>query len=244
MRVHFSVDDIFGSLKWLTKNQKEVKDIYASFVFSTLKELHEKYGIKVTLYCLYSDGEWCLEDISDEWKGEFEKNSDWLKFGFHCYDNKTNYNQYTGSDVVLQYQKFRNQIVRIAGENSITNVLRLHYFSGNEEVVKALKKQGIKGLLCADDDRISYGLSEIDNQIVIEKGYFYDEKLDCEFYRTDFRVEKIMDDFVDIREMIDAEAQRIIFFTHETYLKDENIRKQIHCVLDAILSIYKQVEYL
>lgn len=65
MRVHFSVDDIFGSLKWLTKNQKEVKDIYASFVFSTLKELHEKYGIKVTLYCLYSDGEWCLEDISD-----------------------------------------------------------------------------------------------------------------------------------------------------------------------------------
>lgn len=244
MRVHFSVDDIFGSLKWLTKNKREVKDIYDSFVFSILKELHEKYGIKVTLYCLYSDGEWCLEDISDEWKSEFEKNSDWLKFGFHCFNGEINYNQYRGGDIAVQYQKFIKQMVRIVGENSIANVLRLHYFSGNEEVVRTLRNQGIRGLLCADDDRISYGLSKTDNQIVIEKGYFYDEKLDCEFYRTDFRVEKIADDFVEIRDIIEAERQRITFFTHEANLKDENIRKKIYLVFDTILCIYEQIEYL
>lgn len=40
----------------------------------------------------------------------------------------------------------------------MSNIVRLHYFHGNADVVRALEEQGVDLLLTADDDRGSYDL--------------------------------------------------------------------------------------
>ena len=43
------------------------------------KRLHERYGVKVQLNLFFECEGFCLSDMTDRYKGEWEANSDWLK---------------------------------------------------------------------------------------------------------------------------------------------------------------------
>ena len=113
MKVHFSIDDVFGSLRWLTRNKCKSDELYKSTTFEFVNSLHEKYDAEVTLYCLCQDDGFTLRDVPDTWRDEFVRNSDWLKFGFHCNDYDSNYNSCSVEEFKYQYDEFVNQYIFI-----------------------------------------------------------------------------------------------------------------------------------
>lgn len=233
MNIHFSVDDIFGSFMYLKKTN--AKTIYDSFVFKTLRELHDEFAITISAYCLYSIEGRCLTEIPDQWKTELQMVENWLSFGFHGLHENSNYNNQSGSQIKEDYQKLEKEIKRITSHTQLSRIIRLHYFSGNKEVIRALKECGVAGLLAADDDRISYGLDRAVNAELRMNGCLHDRETEMDFFRTDFRVENIDEDGVSpLIQEIKAQ-NRVVFFTHEHYLGNERVVKNIKEILRKIM---------
>lgn len=234
MIIHFSIDDVFGSFKYLSLNKNKCTSIFDSIFFSALKDIHEKFDVNFSLYCMYERGGYTLEDFTDCYKEEFMKNSDWISYGYHCYTDNSNYNDATYEQIKKEYQQFRQQILRITGIEKLENNIRLHFFSGNEDVVKGLKSEGIKGLFSADDDRKSYGL-EIDKIKKIKKcGSFFDQEIGITYYNTDIRIENIIDKDIS-RVVADLTCKdRVNIFTHEKYLGNEKIKEKIYEVIREV----------
>lgn len=232
--IHFSVDDVIGCFWWLTQNKDKVNSIFDSKVFAMAKMIHERYGISVSFYCMYTNGTITLADISDHWQKEFRENSDWLKFGFHCWEPKSNYTAVTKQQVIDEYNMVVKQLIRITGtQENITDMIRLHYFSGNREVVSGLTECGIKVFLCADDERISYGLTADDDNEIRKNGYYVDEEMKCSFVSTDIRIENI--DSVKCTAELHKDREFVVVFTHEKRLMEEIIQERIVELLDTLI---------
>lgn len=131
MNVHFSVDDVLKSFGYLERIN--AVSIYESFVFSTLRDIHVRYNIPIDVYCMYKSGDCILSNISDRWKRELYETRDWLRFGFHAYSDDSNYNYVTEKEFEKQYTDFSREIKRITGQEELSEIIRLHYFSGNKE---------------------------------------------------------------------------------------------------------------
>lgn len=236
MNIHFSVDDCIKAFVELTEGKNTIKSIFETDTFSMAKLIHEHYGLPVSFYCMWTDGTTSLDKCTANYRSEFIANSDWLKFGFHCDTYETNYNDAFAGEAYNDYQKVISEVNRITGGYSITDKIRLHYFSGNKEVIRALTKDcGVKTLLSADDDRISYGLDASDNEILKSTGFFHDDETNCDFVRTDIRIENIKDVSDELKK-IDGRQEATIF-THEKYLSDDVYRERIMLLL-KLVSMY------
>lgn len=82
-QLHFSIDDTIKIFQDLTQNEKEYESIFENSILNFLWECHQKFGLKVSLYCYYEEGNFDLSTVPDTYREEFLKNSDWLQFGFH-----------------------------------------------------------------------------------------------------------------------------------------------------------------
>ena len=82
-KIHCSVDDTLWIFKDLTEH-KEYVSIFENPILNKIKELHLKFGAVFTCYCFFNAWyNFTLADATDRFTKEFEKNADWLKFGFH-----------------------------------------------------------------------------------------------------------------------------------------------------------------
>ena len=232
--IHFSVDDTFGCFKWLAKNKENVNSIFDSYIFQFAKDLYNQYGIKTSFYCMFTDGEFTLEEIPNKWKSEFIQNKEWIKFGFHAFNDSSRYNENDETRIEYEYNMCVNALKRICGKECLTNKIRLHYFAASEMTVHYLVKQGIKGLLCADDDRGSYDLLPAQEQIMRAEGRYYSEKTKCEYIPTRVRIEHISDIKQAAKGISCLPEKEIEVFTHEIYLKEESFRKKIFSLLNQI----------
>lgn len=231
-QMHFSVDDTLECLLWLTDNSDKVNSIFDSPVFRFAKEIHDRYGLGVSFYCMFTNGELSLEAVLDKWKNEFQENAEWLKFGFHAYKMNSNYNDASREQITWEFEKVMEQLIRITGGGEcITDVIRLHFCSGNSEVRSELVKHGVKVLLCADDDRINYGLSKDENEAVLTQGYYIDVEMNCIYVRTYIRVEEVE----NMEETIKSyhHTPFITIFTHEKWMKDKEAKEMIRGLLDG-----------
>lgn len=214
MKVHFSVDDI--TKIWSDITFKEYDSVFEQPILAQMKALHDIYGAKFSLYC-FADQEINLRDVTERYHEELSAQSDWLRFGFHAYDKDSNYKDAKTEKEVKEFYEdlkmVQEEITRIAGENSISQVIRLHFFTGSREIGEILKQEGIRGLMAADDERISYYLSEEENRTLRDSKEGYLRIDGMEFYRTDIRYER--ED--DILAALDRyrEQDQIVVFTHE-----------------------------
>lgn len=238
MEIHFSVDDTLMVFRYLTENQDKIDSIFETPAFGVAKILHDYLGINVNFYCMYTDGNFTLSDMPIKWKSEFEKNSTWLKFGFYCLNGHSDYSDATEEDVTNDYAKVVNEIVRWGGASVVTTKIRLHYFAGSRDAVRALVKQGIECLICADDDRGSYCLLQSEELLIRNLGEFYSEELKCRFVPTDIRAENIS----DVKLLIDKfkEKEWVTIFTHERFLCNEEILTNI---INFVMGINMCVTY-
>lgn len=225
-KIHFSVDDTFGCFAWL--NQNKIKEIFISSTFEYAKYIYERYGINTSFYCMYTDGKTTLDDMKLDWQAQFQKCQRWMKFGFHCYDDKSNYRKASIDKIKRDYSQTMNALVKITGgSDCLTDTLRLHYFAGNDTTIQYLKENGIKRLLCADDDRHSYNLSEkAENELKIT-GLYYDEKTEIEYVLTDLRAENIKNVKEEIGKIKKLNRTNITIFTHEKFLRMNEIKSNL-----------------
>lgn len=214
MRVHVSVDDI--TKIWKDMTFQEYTSVFEQPMLAQMKALHDTYGAKFSLYC-FADQEIDLRNVTGRYRGELSAQSDWLRFGFHAYNKDSNYKEAKTQKEAEEFCEHLNmvhkEIARIAGEESISRVIRLHFFTGSREIGEILKQKGIRGLMAADDDRISYYLSEEENRKLRDSKEGHLKADGMEFYRTDIRYER-EDDILAALDRYKDQNQ-IVVFTHE-----------------------------
>lgn len=224
--IHFSVDDTIKIFENLTKC--EYSSCFEEPRLGFLKELNEKYGLKVSLYCFFeSVSGFCLSDATEKFKDEFRENSHWLKFGFHGKDDKSKYDEYDVSMFVAEAEAVYDNLQRIVSSEALTYDIRLGFAKGNFDCVKAFKEKYplFKNLYGADDKRIEYYLTPEENDILLDKGVFYEEKAGINIRLSEKRMERQE----DVAEYIKNSCPReyFVFFTHEIFFDDEKIKNQI-----------------
>ena len=117
-----------------------------------LKRLHERYGYKVQLNLFYRTDffygmdEFTLAQMPDAYKAEFQKNADWLKFGFHSLQEFPDYPWVNADyvDVAKCLGMIRGEVARFAGENMFAKALIPHWVPMSKDGVRALTDGGIK----------------------------------------------------------------------------------------------------
>lgn len=211
-------------------SSKNYDSIFENATLAWYKDLHSKYGVAVSCFVYYEDGDFNLSDVPERYRDEFEKNSNWLRFGFHTVDKDTNYQ--TGNNLVSDYEKTVQQLKRIVGSKSIDNVIRLQNFQGTYDEINQLAKledEPIKGLLTADDARQSYYLSSKENSYIYAHDELYDENIGVYFFSTDFRTEYVENMGAKLKELQkecwNNQTGDLVVFSHEWALSLENKAK-------------------
>lgn len=210
-------------------NENKYDSIFQNTTLNWYKELHDKYGVVISCYCYYTDGDFNLSQMTDNYLDQFVANSAWLRFGFHSIDSETNYK--TGN-IATDYGKTIHELERVVGRNSIDNVVRLQMFSGSYDEVKMLTEltdEPIVGLLTADDNRQSYYLNAEDNKFIYCHDELYDSNMRLYLFSTDFRTEYV-DNIESKLKELDSDSWNnqtgdLVIFSHEWALSMENKEK-------------------
>jgi hypothetical protein len=161
-----------------------------------------------------------ISAVTRKFKNEFESISDWLKFGFHGTDYNTFLNKIAPADFQKEYEKTIQAITAFAGENSLCKTVRLHGYRGSTEVLKIFSDEyGIKGVFCADDDRISYDLTPSENESV-NNNFIY-RKNNLNYYKTNLRYEHLSS-APDVIKRLEGlkDKERLVLFTHDSVFMD------------------------
>ena len=207
--VHLSFDDVWRSLEEISVDNS-YNSIFDHKFFCELKKLHENYGVVVSLFVLENESSYRISNVTSKFKEEFISNSNWLKFGYHGISTdiiKNDYKQFKNS-----YLETIDSIKRFAGVGSLCNTIRLHGFYANSEIVKFLKSQDIRVLLCSDDRRINYDLNYEENISLFKKGYISHNEIS--YLRTDLRLERLLINRL-YKKKVGRKDHMITVFGHE-----------------------------
>ena len=152
-----------------------------------------------------------------KYKNQYEKNSSWLKFGFHALDGNVDYNNLSMKQSIRDFNLVMTNLSRIVGEKSIDNVIRIHQYHAKEGFVSFLSKNGVEGLLSPDDERFAYYLDSTKSSYIRQFDY-YNDKLNCMmFYQTDVRLEQVKSVNEKLTKILNDSliGRQINIFTHE-----------------------------
>lgn len=213
--IHFSIDDVINIFEDIEKHHYD--SIFENRTLNYLKKMHDLYGLKVSMNCFYAKGGFNLSMCSEKYKNQYEKNSSWLKFGFHALDGNVDYNNLSMKQSIRDFNLVMTNLSRIVGEKSIDNVIRIHQYHAKEGFVSFLSKNGVEGLLSPDDERFAYYLDSTKSSYIRQFDY-YNDKLNCMmFYQTDARLEQVKSVNEKLTKISNDSliGRQINIFTHE-----------------------------
>ena len=129
LRCNFYIDDHSFFFTDLAKERP--KKAFDHFYLKGLKNIHDKYGLKVTLNLFYHNDhfDFELKDMPDIWKSEFIDNSDWMKFSFHSYSEFPDrpYLETTREEFARDWDLVQSNIYRFAGEECYIPPVVIHW---------------------------------------------------------------------------------------------------------------------
>ena len=145
-RCSFYIDDHIFLFTELARQRP--RRAFDHFYLAALRELHRKYGWKVTLNTFYRNDheEFLLKDMPDLWKDEFEDNADWLRFSLHAYSEFPDrpYTEASRRKFREDYELLRAEVTRFAGEKSFIVPQVLHWGNISPGVAEELFRLGGK----------------------------------------------------------------------------------------------------
>lgn len=174
-KYRISVDDCIACLSDVTR--KKPSSIFDNEFFGYLKSVHDRFGACFCLNLFYdnfnSEGfvpamrPFTLAEMPDKYKSEFSAASDWLKLSFH---SRREYpaNPYKYADYAEVYDDASvavREILRFAGEKSLSKEATVHFWAATREGLNALKDCGFK---------VFYGCFRIENGNL--RGSYYFDK--------------------------------------------------------------------
>lgn len=186
-KYRFSIDDNIWVFKDLARNN--YTSIFENNYMAMLKSIHEKYGTKIQLNIYYETYGFNLSEMPERYKEEWENVSDWLKLSFHAYSDDSRYHDSNYQTMKSDVQLVHNEIIRFAGEKSLSFYTTLHYVACPEECIIAMREMGIKGLvgLYGSDEkpRVPYHLTDEISHYMRRNCFYKDNKTDMLFMRND-----------------------------------------------------------
>ena len=142
-KFRFSSDDNIIFLSDITAHRDEYTSIFDNPYLAVYKKAHDLYGAKVHLNLFYEfDDEarslfsekrpyFNLSMMTDKFREEFKRNSDWLKLAFHSKsefpDNP--YANATAEKITEDCIRVHREIIRFAGPECISNTTTTHFGS-------------------------------------------------------------------------------------------------------------------
>lgn len=143
-RCNFYIDDNIFLFTELAKERPA--RAFDHFYLKALKEIHNKYGLKITLNTFYHNDheEFLLKDMPDIWKSEFTDNSDWLKISLHAYSEFPDrpYAEASRKDFLRDYNMLKSEVERFAGSSAFIIPAVLHWNNLSSGVADELIKLG------------------------------------------------------------------------------------------------------
>lgn len=201
-RVHISFDDVYESFREAV--DMNCDSIFEIPFFSSLKKLNKVYDAKFSLF-IFEDEK--LE-LNESILRDLEQCRDWISIGYHA-----------RADGRVDSQSFYRFQKRFRNSGLLSKSCRFHGFSAGELSAVEIKNSGIDELLCADDGRVSYGVSS-------EKysgGYCHDGLV---YTPTDLRLEKFCS-----YKMLGIKKKRLIVFAHEQPFQRYHEIKKLEAIL-------------
>ena len=223
--MHLSVDDVIDVFADLTGNQDHYDSIFDNEMLARFRQYHEEYDARFSLYCFYESGDFNLSMVPSKYHDEFVENSDWLLFGYHAKNSSTEPTIISADEIEQEYCVTVSELERITG--SVTHTLRLSMFHGNRDALERLKELGVKVLLTADDDRLSYYLDEENSKYIAVHDSYEDSFFT--FVSTDLRLDKLANFAVYpslVTIALDSmQNEIIVVFTHEWLMNEKTYKK-------------------
>ncbi|MBO7742337.1 MAG: hypothetical protein J6S21_07255, partial [Victivallales bacterium] len=149
-RYNFFIEDNSFFLTELAAQRP--KSLFDHFYLAFLREMHRRYGVKMTLKCFFRNAHdpngFTMESMPDCWKSEFEDNSHWLKLAFHAlaeFPDRT-YQDTSPENFAADFHKVNSHIRRFAGEKTLTMPTEIHWCMLSPATQMSLPALGIKCL--------------------------------------------------------------------------------------------------
>ena len=190
MKYRLSLDDNIWFFKDIAKNN--YKSIFENPYLRLMKDMNDKYGTKVHANIYYSCSEFStktspkgtfnLSQFPDKYKGEFEEASEWFRMSFHAFKNLPD-EPYVAAPYNQAFEEcamVNEEIIRIAGEKSLSDFTTIHWCRGTKEACKAFRANGYKYLQGGTPENY-YLTNEQFLEAVRKYGNYYDAETDLVF---------------------------------------------------------------
>ena len=171
----FYIDDVIFVFRDLAREKP--KSCWDHRFLGHLKEAHERYGLKVQLNIFYKDcfyygvraAAFSLKDMPETWKDEFQSAKDWLKFGFHSYEEYPDYPWLNASyeDVKTCWELLTGEVERFAGPGMFATAVTPHWGPISKEGCLALRDCGATVIWTSQGKRWAYD----GNRLVLPYGH-------------------------------------------------------------------------
>ena len=161
-KAFFFIDDTIWVFRDLTR--KQPASLFDNPFLKMLKKAHDEYGLKTQLNVFfktdvfYGDDEFNLSEMTDAYKSEWEACADWLKLAFHARQEFPDYPYVNASyeHVYNDYKAIEKEIIRFAGEKTISKATTPHWRAISKDACLALRDCGIKLLSATYGKKIEY----------------------------------------------------------------------------------------
>ncbi|MBE6367329.1 MAG: hypothetical protein E7052_05400 [Lentisphaerae bacterium] len=144
------------------------RSAFDHFYLAGLKQIHDKYGLKVTLNTFYHNDhhDFELKDMPDIWRSEFMDNADWLKFSFHSYGEFPDrpYLETTAEEFGRDWDLVQNEIYRFAGEAAYIPPVVIHWANIHPVAAQEMIRRGTRCYSTSMRARVMGGPSLADRQ--------------------------------------------------------------------------------
>ena len=221
LKFRFSVDDNIWFLKDIANNN--YKSIFENEYLNFYKYLHDTYNVKIQFNIFYCTEGFNLSQMTDSYKEEWNKNSDWLKLSFHSLqEDPSKPYEFSGREEVRNdCQTVQNEIIRFAGAESLNLYTTLHWAVATKDGCLGLKDCGIKGLIGlfgrTDNLGLSYHLSKDISLYLQNHLYYKDDETSLLFFNNDMVINNTK--LKDIPILLEAKVGKefIEIMIHEQY---------------------------
>lgn len=228
-KYRLSIDDCIWFLKDINQHKNQYKSIFDNPFLSLFRELNQKYGTKVHFNLFYRTEGFDLSEMTDQFKDEWQANSDWIRLSFHA-EKEFPDAPYTNADYQTVAQDCANihrEILRFAGKEVMSPVTTVHWGSANLEGCRALKDAGYKALIGyfnIDNElpAVSYYLNSEQIRNIKKKFIWTDNQENLLFIRTSIVIDTIKKD--DIESHLNSNKDKdgrlppfVDFLVHEQY---------------------------
>ncbi len=147
-RYRLSLDDNIWFLKDISENSSKYISIFENPYLGFLKEVHDTYGTKIHINIYYQTDGFNLSQMTDKYKDEWIRSSEWLRLSFHALGNDPD-KPYINSgydEVKRDCELVKEQVRRFAGDELLGPVTTLHWGEATIDGCRALKDSGYTGL--------------------------------------------------------------------------------------------------